>query len=415
MSDVNDTFQKREQRIRDAVELKVPDRVPILLPLQFFPARQFGIQTKVAYYNFSEWFSAYEKSVTSYKPDLYLGPTSGIFSSGRLLEMIGMKQIKWPGYNLPDDATFQFVEGEYMKAESYDDFLEDPSDFLLRQYLPEICSNLSGLRDLPDLKTIASGYAAVGALAFLAMPQIKTALDALSKAIDESAAWTFELMAFTQRLTEKGFPMHAGGATLVPYDLISDMLRGMRGTMMDMYRCPDKLLAAQKKMLPFLIDMAINMCALTGVNRAFIPLNRGSDGFMSLKQFETFYWPDLKKMMIAFIEAGITPIPFFEGNYDQRIEYLNELPKGKVLGLFDRTDLVRAKEIIGDIVCIAGGMPITMLQAGTPEEVREHTKKMIDILGKDGGYIMAVGCPMDDARPELVDVWVEATREYGKY
>jgi hypothetical protein len=30
---------------------------------------------------------------------------------------------------------YQFVEGEYMKAEEYDLFLMDPSDFIIRYYL----------------------------------------------------------------------------------------------------------------------------------------------------------------------------------------------------------------------------------------------------------------------------------------
>ena len=32
--------------------------------------------------------------------------------------------------------SYQFVEGEYMKLEEYEDFFRDPSDFWLRIYLP---------------------------------------------------------------------------------------------------------------------------------------------------------------------------------------------------------------------------------------------------------------------------------------
>ena len=31
----------------------------------------------------------------------------------------------------------------------------------------------------------------------------------------------------------------------------------------------------------------------------FIPLHKGADGFMSNEQFEKFYWPSLKKVMIG--------------------------------------------------------------------------------------------------------------------
>jgi uroporphyrinogen-III decarboxylase len=136
---------------------------------------------------------------------------------------------------------------------------------------------------------------------------------------------------------------------------------------------------------------------------------------MSDEQFETFYWPGLKALILALIDAGLTPGPFFEGGYNQRLRYLKELPAGTIMGLFDRSDLVRVKEVLGDTMCIVGGMPISLLQAGTPEQVREETRKVIETVGRDGGLIMSTNSVLDEADPELVRVWVEATREYGVY
>ena len=56
-----------------------------------------------------------------------------------------------------------------------------------------------------------------------------------------------------------------------------------------------------------------------------------------------------------------------------------------------------------------------MLIAGTPDDVRRHVKKLIDTVGKDGGYIMDSSTGLDDARPENVKAMFEATREYGLY
>ena len=100
---------------------------------------------------------------------------------------------------------------------------------------------------------------------------------------------------------------------------------------------------------------------------------------MSLKQFETFYWPSLKKMIVTMIDEGLTPCPFFEGDYTSRLEYLAELPKGKILGLFDSTDPAKAKEILGETMCISGMMPLSLLQTGTPESIKEYAKKLIDV------------------------------------
>lgn len=64
---------------------------------------------------------------------------------------------------------------------------------------------------------------------------------------------------------------------------------------------------------------------------------------------------------------------------------------------------------------IIGGFPVSLLEGGSPDEVREHTKKMCETCGKDGGFIMTTSTVMDECDPGLVKVWVDATREYGAY
>jgi uroporphyrinogen-III decarboxylase len=197
---------------------------------------------------------------------------------------------------------------------------------------------------------------------------------------------------------------------------MSDTLRGMRGIMLDMHRRPEKLLAAMEKCLGFQLEHAINWCNATGIKVTFIPLHRGSDGFMSIPQFEKFYWPTLKAMQLALVDAGIMPFVFYEGVWDQRLHYLAELPKGKTTGLFQFSDIFKVKEALGDVMCIAGGMRNSLLQAGTPEEVRDFTIKLCREVGKGGGFLMTTGIgEMEGCQPELVKVWVDTTKEYGIY
>lgn len=136
---------------------------------------------------------------------------------------------------------------------------------------------------------------------------------------------------------------------------------------------------------------------------------------MSLKQFETFYWPTLKKLILAVIEADLTPCPFFEGDYTSRLEYLLELPKGKVMAYFDATDLFKAKEILGNHMCIMGNVPASILQTGKPQDVKDYCKKLIDVVGKNGGYVMSSRGVMDEAKPENIRAMFDFTREYGVY
>ena len=153
----------------------------------------------------------------------------------------------------------------------------------------------------------------------------------------------------------------------------------------------------------------------SGNPRVTLLLFRGSDGFMSLEQFEEFYWPGTKQLILALINEGLTPCVWFEGIWDQRLDYLAELPEGKVLGIFERTDLSKASEVLRGKMCIAGGMPITLLQTGSPDEIREHTRKSIHSFGKEGGYIMACSTAMDAVAEEQLGAWMDATLEFGSY
>jgi hypothetical protein len=54
---------EREKRVMDAIHLKVPDRVPIICGMGFFPARYAGIPFSAAYYDYNAWYNAYRKTL----------------------------------------------------------------------------------------------------------------------------------------------------------------------------------------------------------------------------------------------------------------------------------------------------------------------------------------------------------------
>jgi uroporphyrinogen-III decarboxylase len=407
----------RQKRIMDAIQLKIPDRVPIFLKPSFLAARYSGITYEDAYYDQNKWLEANRKFIYDFEPDMFFLVDSCVVTPGPIHDLWGTQQMKWPGHGIGVNSGHQFIESENMKQQEYDQFIDDPSDFLLRFYTPRLFKNLEGLSKLPSLKTLSSGYFTAGFMAgSIADPQVTEALEAILKASKIGAEWGRKFDQFHKEIEEEGFvPSHTQPVVVLPFDIISGYLRGMRGTMMDMFKVPDKLLAAQEKLLPSIIRSAVFAAKAAGKTRISIPLHRGGDGFMSAKQFETFYWPQLKKLINALVDEGLTPMPFFEGVYNSRLEYLAELPKGKTMGVFDRSDMTRVKEVLKDTMCIVGGMPSSLLQTGTSESVKEYTKNLIDVVGKDGGYIMCANTVLEDAKPELIKVWVDFTKEYGIY
>ena len=125
----------------------------------------------------------------------------------------------------------------------------------------------------------------------------------------------------------------------------------------------------------------------------------------------------LRSDLVALIDAGLTPMPFLEGDYTPRLPFLAELPPGKVLGHFDIVDLDRVKAELGNLMCFWGNVPASMLVTGTPGQVKDYVKLLIDTFGDTGGLIVdgAVDGVPPDSRPENVEAMTEAVFEYGVY
>jgi len=407
----------RRKRLMDAYELRKPDRIPIRLNFGYMLAKLGGITNRELDNSPAVAQELLEKWTLHFAPDTASGV--GPFVSATSV-MLGDRQTRWPGYGLPDDKPMQYIEGEYMKAEDYDTFLDDPTNFTLRTLLPRTYENLEGLTNLPRLSMLVTGYPAFAGLAMaLSNPALAASLQLLGRVAKFQSERILQGQKDAERKAALGFPTGIGygvGAFgLAPFDFMSDTLRGMRGIFLDMHRRPDQLLAAEEKARRICAEAAIESCRQTGGKFVFIPLHRGSDGFMSLKQFERFYWPQLKALVNDLVAAGLVPALFYEGVWNERLHYLRELPKGKTTGHFQSTDISKLKEIAGDVLSISGCFPVSLLQAGPAEKVREQTKRHCEILGQGGGFIMAANSSMDECDPGLVKVWVDATREYGVY
>ncbi|MBA7676344.1 Serine/threonine-protein kinase PknD [subsurface metagenome] len=247
----------------------------------------------------------------------------------------------------------------------------------------------------------------------------------MNEALNAASEYFIKYISTTNKymntLKKLGFPLFNSGIALAPFDVISDLLRGMRGSMLDMYRHPEELKKLASMFVEGQIKAGLQLAQLTPkIKVIFMPLHRGADGFMSDDQFEEFYWPGLTSVMEGFIKHNLIPGLFLEGSYNQRLKYLAEFAekhKGKVLYGFDRTDLTKAKELFGDHACIKGNVPGSLLNAGTPQQVEDYVRKSIESCKDGGGFIIdggVSGIP-DEAKPENVKAMVDAAFKYGVY
>jgi uroporphyrinogen-III decarboxylase len=409
-------YQEREKRIMDAVALKKPDRIPILVLFGFFPALYSGMTVQEVMYDADKIGAAQLKALLDFEPDAGQNPYS-VRYLGPILESLDFRQLKWPGHGLnSSDHSYQFVEGEYMTADEYDHFFLDTTDFMIRRYWPRIFSKLKGFEKLPPLHNIISYYMGIPtSFSAFTFPEVVDALETLKVAGRESAKLISYSKKFVEKMKEEGFPSQYGGITQAPFDTLGDFFRGTKGIMLDMYRRPDVVIKACERLLPFMIESAVAGTRASGNPRVFIPLHKGLDGFMSMEQFKKFYWPTLRELMIALINEGLNPCPLWEGNCTTRLDIIKDIPPGKAMYAFEATDMEKAKTTLGDTVCIRGNVPLSILSTGTPEDVRAYCKKLIDTAGMGGGFIMDGSTGFDDAKAENVRAMFEFTKEYGVY
>ncbi|MCP4752088.1 MAG: hypothetical protein GY866_14425 [Proteobacteria bacterium] len=411
-------YREREKRFNDAVSLKKPDRVPVVpLVAHYFPTKVKGVSNRDAMFEYDTFYKIFKEMTLELDIDMALNG-QGLLP-GKNMQALGLNQLEWPGGKLDDDLPFQFVEKEYMKADEYDEFLADPDGFTMTRIWPRISKTLEPLGQtmIPPLHWMSNGYllTVLGGIT-VGNPQMIEMLEKLVELGKAAMEYNSKSGNYVSEMKELGYPMSFGGMSEAAYDWVSDFLRGMRGIMLDMFRMPDKLLATIDLFVNMSLTIGIMGAQSTGNPRVFIPLHRGSDGFMSNEQYAKFYWPGLKTLITGLVDAGLTPVPFFEGDYTSRLEFLAELPKGKVAAHFDIIDRKKAKKIIGDTLCFWGNVPASLMVSGTPQQVKDDVKELIDIFGDNGGLIIdsSISIP-DEAKLENVKAMVEAAHEYGVY
>lgn len=403
-------YAERLRRMADAVALKETDRTPLIYTTRFWAARLAGITCREQMYDADKGAVAHKAAITLLQPDA-IG--ASLLAYGPTLDALDYKPLKWPGHGTDENVTFQYLDSEFVTASEYDDYISDPNRFYLDKYLPRIAGAYAGLQHFPDFAAL-SEWRLIAAMRAFAHPQLRESLLRLLEVGELADHAAKKNAAFVADMAALGFPIVGGSFCKAPYDHIADFLRGSKGAMLDMFRHKEKLLAAIDTAERTLIRGVVEEAKAGGTHNVFIPLHWGLDGFMSPVQFKTFYWPALRRIVVHLIDSGIVPTLLWEGDCSSRLELIGDIPRGKAVYWFERTDIFKAKEILGDVVCLRGNVPTALLNAGTAEDVDDYCKKLIRIVGKGGGFILdgAAGIP-DEARIENVKAMAQSVRKYA--
>ncbi len=407
-------YRDRAQRMIDVYSVREPDRVPVSLPIGSLPIAYAGIDYGTAMYDAEKTAQAWLKFSLEADLDAFAAPNVPV---GKVLDLLDYRLYRWPGHGMDRNGVgYQFVEAEYMTADEYDALIHDPSDFWLRTYLPRVFGSFEPFRKLQSFTAISELPMITPHFMAYTRPEVQEALQKLIDVGKTLAAWSKVVSAVGRRGNELGFPNFGFCYAKAPFDTIGDTLRGTKGIILDMRRRPEKLLEALDVVAKITIDVTVETLNASKGMVALFPLHKGADGWMSEKQFQTFYWPTLKRVVDGLVAEGILPTLFAEGGFETRLGLVNEFPKGAVNWLFDRTDMGKAKDALGECCCISGNVPASLLATGTPQEVKDYSRKVIERCRPGGGFILAAGTnSVEGANLDNLRAMVEAAAEYGRY
>ena len=367
-----------EERIRAAVDLDVPDRVPVVPLMGQFALRYQDVPQTEAYRNPPRALQALIDTFDA------LGGYDAVVGANLLWPRYSWRissaptRMRFPGKGgVSEDAQIQAMEREIMTLEDYDTIINRGWNGFCEEFLPRVTG-----RPLEKI-------------------------DALQKAILEIS------LGDAKAWSEHGVSV-LGGSTTWSCTMILSVCRTLTQFTLDLYRRPDKVEAVMDAMVSDLIENTINDIRATDNPWVFFPLERGSGFYYPMKIFERFGFPYLKKMVDAFAAEGFTTILHFDTDWSLNLPYLKDLPRGKCICELDSTtDIFKAKEILKDHMCIMGDVPPSLLSIGTTEDVVAYCEKLIDIVGKGGGFILSTGCECPiDAKFDNVKAMIDTPKNY---
>lgn len=396
-ADMEKRYAERLARYVKAMRNEKPDRVPIRPFVAEFTAKYAGYTIQEVTHDYQKAFAAARKCAADFDWDAVVCNMVYVWSG--LVKAIGLKYYAVPGIELPPDTPFQYLEppedNAHMRPDEYDALIADPTGYLFNVWLPRVAA---------DVRPMGQPTSYRNNLSFL-----KGGMAMLSYFNG------FGTQAALLR-SESGTVSAIAGILKAPFDIIADKLRGYKGLCMDMFRQPKKVQAACEAMMPHLLHVALSGADPANSVPVGLWMHRGCVPFLSPEQFERFYWPTLKQIIEQLWARGHQTLFYAEGEWNPNLKYIAQLPDLSIIYHVDRGDIFEVHRAVGHKFCLSGGIPNDLLAFGTPEQVRECCKKVIDGVARNGGYIMDASAIMqDDTKVENLRAMTETTREYGVY
>ncbi|MCX7885700.1 MAG: hypothetical protein N3B01_00375 [Verrucomicrobiae bacterium] len=397
MGDKAQLYAERLKRYTIAMRNGKPDRIPIRPFVAEFICNHTGYTCQEVTQDYQLAFEATCRCCLDYDWDAVV--PNMVYLWAGIPQAVGLRYYQIPGVGLDPNIAFNYVEPPeehaFMRADEYDEFITDPTAYLFNVWLPRVSTDIVPPGQPNTYRNnVAFFKAGLSVLSYFSAfgPQI-------------------------ERLrTECGTVSAICGMLKAPLDVLADKFRGYLGLCEDLVVRPKKVLAACEAMMPHLLHLAITSADPTKTLPLGFWMHRTCVPFISQEHFNNIHWPTLKPMLDELWRRGHQVLFYAEGKWDAHLETFAQLPEGSIIFHIDRTDPLLAHRILHKKFALSGGVPNYLLAFGTPQQVRDYCKMLIDNIGRDGGYIMDASAIMqNDTKVENMRALTEFTRQYGVY
>ena len=142
-------YNERLSRYLTAMRNEKPDKIPIRPFVAEFTAKYAGFTCQDITHDYNKAFEAVRICASDFDWDAVVANMVYVWTG--LTQAIGLKYYGIPGIDVPPNTGFQYREPDedhaFMKADEYDEFIDDPTGFLYSKWLPRVSTDISAMNE----------------------------------------------------------------------------------------------------------------------------------------------------------------------------------------------------------------------------------------------------------------------------
>jgi len=219
--------------------------------------------------------------------------------------------------------------------------------------------------------------------------------------------------ALADRLSDYGYEITAGFLH-GPMDVASEV-RGMTDLLLDLYRAPDAVHQILDAATETCIAWAQAQYKASGGTMLHILVSDDVSSQIGRKHWREFVEPYMKRLFSSMPEGVVGGI--HNCTRSQQVIDLYPSVGARLLQFGPDVDPAFAKEKVGSQMCLLGNLaPSGVLKEGTPEQVEEACREVIQKAAPGGGFILSSSGSVARFTPlENLEAMVRACEKYGTY